>query len=372
MAIKGIDNLPIDVSTEDALRILNVLAEVNAKLGKLESEFKHAIVSQPLIQMLSLSESVESTKIEGTQVTFADMVEEKDNRERRWEIIEVENYQFALHEGFARVREGYPISTRLIRELHQLLMEGARGSTTSSGQFRKIQNYIGPTNRIEDATYIPPPAHEIDDYMANLEKFINGDTNNRKNVTKDRFAIHEGSDPLIKTAVMHAQFESIHPFLDGNGRLGRILIVLSLAKDWVISQPVFFVSEELEKEKHRYYDLLNGVRGQHPDWGAWILFFLEASNRMADQLLNKLAQSEQLAKDGLDLCETASERHVWLYTFTDPSTTAKKAANATGVSTNTARKALNALASRRQIYADQQKMRNVKYRNYDLLRILRD
>lgn len=375
MVIKGIERLPIDVSTEDAIRILSVLAAVNTKLGKLESEFKHAVVSQPLIQMLSLSESVESTKIEGTQVTFTDMVEEKDKKERKWEIIEVENYQYALQEGFSRVRQGYPISTRLIKELHKMLMEGARGSTTSSGSFRRVQNYIGPSNRLEDASYIPVAAQEIDDYMANLEQFINGHPYEKaiqKPVSQDRFVFHEDADPLIKTAVMHAQFESIHPFLDGNGRIGRILIVLSLARANVISQPVFFVSEELEKEKHRYYDLLNGVRGKNPDWGSWIIFFLEASNRMADQLLEKLMHSERLAKDGLAHCETNSERRVWLHTFADPFTTAKRSAEATGLSANTARNALKALAYRRQLYADQQTVRNVKYRNYDLLRILRD
>lgn len=119
-----------------------------------------------------MSESVQSTRIEGTQVTFTDLLEEKNKKKQRWEIIEVNNYFKALNEGYDAIKKGDPISTRLIKRLHKILMHDARDSTQARGEFRKVQNFIGPTNRIEDATYIPIPADEIDGYMENLELYI--------------------------------------------------------------------------------------------------------------------------------------------------------------------------------------------------------
>ena len=376
MAKDGVIKLPVSVGTKDALKILTILSAVSNKLGRLEEKFNHSVVSDALVQVLSLSESVESTRIEGTQVTFSDMVEEKNDKNPRWEITEVSNYQTALEEGFERIRAGYPISSRLIKELHQTLMQGARGATQAAGQFRKIQNFIGPTKNIEDASYIPVSAEKSDEYMQNLEYFINGHPYNVKLTTdhlqEDGFIFAEESDPLIKAAILHAQFESIHPFLDGNGRLGRILIVLYLMQVKLVTKPIFFVSEELEKERARYYALLNGVRGQEPDWGSWILFFLNACDRMADRINHKLEQAEQLAMKGLSVCQTESEKNVWLYTFSDPFTTSSKVTKHLRLSANTARKALNSLVEKDLLFVDSDVKRNKKYRNYDLMRILRD
>lgn len=377
MPIQGLFKLPIAVHNTDAIQILNVLSKASNKIGRLEEKFKHSIVSEALVQILSLSESVESTRIEGTQVTFTDMVEEKDDKHPRWEVIEVNNYQNALFEGFERIKNGYPISTRLIQELHQTLMQGARGAIHASGQFRKIQNFIGPNNKIEDASYIPIPADQIDEYMENMEYFINGHPYGKElskkhlNHHKDHYIFDEDSDPLIKTAIIHAQFESIHPFLDGNGRLGRILIVLYLMQTKLVTKPIFFVSEELEKERMRYYDLLNGVRGPEPDWGSWILFFLNACNRMADKINEKLDRAEELAKEGLRLCETPSDKKVWLYTFSNPFTNVASVVKALNISPNTARKSLNNLVEKGLLFTDRYTKRNKKYRNYELVRILR-
>lgn len=376
MAKQGLLKLPISVDLSEALKIMTILSKVSNKLGRLEEKFNHSIVSEALVQILSLSESVESTRIEGTQVTFSDMVEEKNDKHPRWEIIEVNNYQNALIEGFERIRNGYPISTRLIQQLHQMLMNDARGSTQAAGQFRKIQNFIGPTKKIEDATYIPISAEKIDDYMQNFEYFINGHPYEGKlsisHLSTNSYIFDENSDPLIKAAILHAQFESIHPFLDGNGRLGRILIVLYLMQSKLITKPIFFVSEELEKEKQRYYDLLNGVRGKNPNWGNWILFFLHACDRMAERINRKLDTAEELARKGLSICETESEKKVWIYTFSDPFTNASHVSKHTGISPNTARKCLNSLAEKDLLFSDKETKRNKKYRNYDLMRILRD
>ena len=375
MAITGLQPLPVKVSNEDALDILSTLSTVGSKIGRLDEKFRHSIVSEALVQILSLSESVESTRIEGTQVTFTDMVEEKDDKNPRWEVIEVANYQRALMEGTELIGNGYPISTKLILGLHETLMHNARGSSQASGEFRKVQNFIGPTRRIEDATYIPVPANEIGFYMNNLETFINGHPyGNRLSRghlgSADGFVFDEDAHPLVKTAILHAQFESIHPHLDGNGRLGRILIVLHLMQTKTVSKPIFFVSEELEKEKARYYDLLNGVRGEDPDWGSWILFFLKACDRMADAINEKLDAAEALAREGLRRCETNSDQRVWLYTFSNVVATASAAARDLNMAPNTARNSLKGLVEKGLLFTDRQTQRNKKYRNYDLLRIL--
>ncbi|ETI70904.1 Fic family protein [Neobacillus vireti] len=376
MVKQGVSKLPIGVNTTEALKIMEILSKVNNKIGRLEEKFNHSVVSQALVQILSLSESVESTRIEGTQVTFTDMVEEKNDKNPRWEIIEVGNYHQALMEGYERIINGYPISSRLIKELHEILMLGARGSTQAAGQFRKIQNFIGPTNRIEDASYIPITAEKIDEYMQNLEYFINGHPYNEPlstaHIKNGDYTFNEKSDPLVKTAITHAQFESIHPFLDGNGRLGRILIVLSLVQSKTMTKPFFFVSEELEKERPRYYDMLNGVRGNDPKWGDWILFFLNACNRMAERIHRKLEAAEELAKQGISQCTTDSEKRVWLYTFSDPFTTVHTVSEHLPISKNTVRSALNSLVEKKLLFSDEEVKRNKKYRNYDLMRILRD
>ena len=375
MTRKGISKLPVHVETKEALQILEILSEVNHKIGRLEEKFHHSVVNNALVQILLLSESVESTRIEGTQVTFTDMVEEQNEKNPRWEITEVNNYREALQVGTEMVRNGYPVSSRLIKDLHGILMQGGRGSTQSSGDYRKVQNFIGPTNRIEDATYIPVSAERIEEYMQNLEYFINKHPYNERlstdHLTADGYIFDEDANPLIKTAIMHAQFESIHPFLDGNGRLGRILIVLSLMQSKIITQPIFFVSEELEEERALYYDMLNGVRGEDPQWGDWILFFLKACDRMATRINKKLEKADGLARKGLTECRLESEKKVWLYTFSNPFTTAKKASEQLRISANTARNALNTLVEKKLLFVDREMKRNKKYRNYELMRILR-
>lgn len=242
MVLKGLALLPVRVTKTEALKIFELLSVVNNKIGKIDSDIKNSVVNKSLIQSLSLKESVQSTRIEGTQVTFTEMVEEMNDKNPRWEIIEVENYEQALREGVERIRHGYPVSTRLLQELHSILMRGARGSRQSSGEYRKIQNFIGPSTKIEDAVYLPIGANEIGDYMSNLEHFINGEHHFSydKRANEDMYLFDETAPPLVKTAIIHAQFESIHPFLDGNGRLGRILIVLSMLNENLTTEPIFF------------------------------------------------------------------------------------------------------------------------------------
>ncbi|ELK4628581.1 Fic family protein [Staphylococcus pseudintermedius] len=377
MTLQGIDFLPPQVTLEDALDLYKSVAEINSLIGALNTQINHSLVSTQMIQLLTLSESVQSTRIEGTQVTFLDIIEETPNEQKSTEVTEVLNYKDALDYGVMQIKNGNPITTRLIHELHKILMgRNTRGTTVSSDEFRKIQNFIGPSSNIKDAVYIPVPAHEIDDYMTNWEHDINRVKHPSFNqVLKEGYTLlDEQSDPLIKTAIMHAQFESIHPYLDGNGRLGRILIVLNMMAESAVNAPIFFVSEELERERLRYYNLLNSVRGSHADWYKWIHFYLRACQRMILNLQTKLENIETLAKEGLKKINQAAGSKimdVWFYTFTTPNVTVKYAAKSLNMSENTARMHLNTLVELGMIDVDHARKRNKVYVNYDLLQILR-
>ncbi|HDT8457595.1 TPA: Fic family protein [Staphylococcus pseudintermedius] len=377
MTLQGIDFLPPQVTLENALDLYKSVAEINSLIGALNTQINHSLVSTQMIQLLTLSESVQSTRIEGTQVTFLDIIEETPNEQKSTEVTEVLNYKDALDYGVMQIKNGNPITTRLIHELHKILMgRNTRGTTVSSGEFRKIQNFIGPSSNIKDAVYIPVPAHEIDDYMTNWEHYINRVKHPSFNqVLKEGYTLlDEQSDPLIKTAIMHAQFESIHPYLDGNGRLGRILIVLNMMAESAVNAPIFFVSEELERERLRYYNLLNSVRGSHADWYKWIHFYLRACQRMILNLQTKLENIETLAKEGLKKINQAAGSKimdVWFYTFTTPNVTVKYAAKSLNMSENTTRMHLNTLVELGMIDVDHARKRNKVYVNYDLLQILR-
>ncbi|EHV5290445.1 Fic family protein [Staphylococcus pseudintermedius] len=377
MTLQGIDFLPPQVTLENALDLYKSVAEINSLIGALNTQINHSLVSTQMIQLLTLSESVQSTRIEGTQVTFLDIIEETPNEQKSTEVTEVLNYKDALDYGVMQIKNGNPITTRLIHELHKILMgRNTRGTTVSSGEFRKIQNFIGPSSNIKEAVYIPVPVHEIDDYMTNWEHYINRVKHPSFNqVLKEGYTLlDEQSDPLIKTAIMHAQFESIHPYLDGNGRLGRILIVLNMMAESAVNAPIFFVSEELERERLRYYNLLNSVRGSHADWYKWIHFYLRACQRMILNLQTKLENIETLAKEGLKKINQAAGSKimdVWFYTFTTPNVTVKYAAKSLNMSENTARMHLNTLVELGMIDVDHARKRNKVYVNYDLLQILR-
>ncbi|MDK3984691.1 Fic family protein [Staphylococcus pseudintermedius] len=377
MTLRGIDFLPPQVTLENALDLYKSVAEINSLIGALNTQINHSLVSTQMIQLLTLSESVQSTRIEGTQVTFLDIIEETPYEQKSTKVTEVLNYKDALDYGVMQIKNGNPITTRLIHELHKILMgRNTKGTTVSSGEFRKIQNFIGPSSNIKDAVYIPVPAHEIDDYMTNWEHYINRVKHPSFNqVLKEGYTLlDEQSDPLIKTAIMHAQFESIHPYLDGNGRLGRILIVLNMMAESAVNAPIFFVSEELERERLRYYNLLNSVRGSHADWYKWIHFYLRACQRMILNLQTKLENIETLAKEGLKKINQAAGSKimdVWFYTFTTPNVTVKYAAKSLNMSENTARMHLNTLVELGMIDVDHARKRNKVYVNYDLLQILR-
>ena len=262
----------------------------------------------------------------------------------------------ALNVG-VELLKSLPISTRMILKLHEIILKDGRGKDRDPGSYRKTQNWIGSTSRIEDATYIPPSAEKLKDYISNLEKYINDE-------------IAEDIDPLIKIAVIHAQFESIHPFLDGNGRVGRVLVMLYLLDKKVISKPTFFVSEELEKNKFKYYTMLNNLRNDNPKWREWIEFFLEAIIKQANKNIEKLRQIEELYNI---MKKFASENNIKMefieYIFSTPIFTIKQVERNLNISYTAAKSNVLKLCISNKIFADDKK-RNKLFFFTDLMDIL--
>jgi Fic family protein len=210
-------------------------------------------------------EALLSSQIEGTQSSLSDLLlfelEEAPGVPFD-DVVEVSSYVAGLEHGLSRLGEGFPLSSRLLREIHARLLARGRGADRLPGEFRRSQNWIGGT-RPGNASFVPPPPGLVEDCMAAMEQFIHGGP------------LGEHTLPvLVRAALTHGQFETIHPFLDGNGRLGRLLIVLMLVEAGVLGQPLLYLSLFFKQHRSRYYELLDGVR-QNGDWEAWIAFFLE-------------------------------------------------------------------------------------------------
>lgn len=226
-------------------------------------------------------EAVMSSRIEGTQSSLSDlMLYEMDGVPGvpMHDVQEVSCYVSALELGVRRIREGQPIAFRLLTELHQALMTSGRGINKGPGEFRKNQVWIGG-HRADEAIFVPAPANELANCWAELERFLND--------------APEATDPLIKAALAHVQFETIHPFMDGNGRLGRLLIPLILVAANVLSEPLLYLSVFFKKHRQIYYDRLQQVRISG-DWESWLLFFVDAVAETANQAVNTAQQLKQL------------------------------------------------------------------------------
>ena len=226
-------------------------------------------------------EAVMSSQIEGTQSSLSDLMlyeMEAVPGVPMDDVQEVSCYVNALNLGIKRIREDQPISFRLLTELHQVLMTSGRGINRSPGEFRKGQVWIGG-HRPDEATFVPAPANELANCWADLERFIND--------------VPEATEPLIKAALSHVQFETIHPFMDGNGRIGRLLIPLILVKAGVIKEPLLYLSVFFKKHRQIYYEHLNQVR-LSGDWEAWLLFFIDAVAETANQAVAMAQQLNQL------------------------------------------------------------------------------
>lgn len=239
-----------------------LLSEANRQIGELNA-YSLLIPNVDLyIKMHVKIEANKSSRIEGTRTTVEeDLLDVTDiNPEKRDDWEEVQNYVKATNYGVERIKDGFPVCTRLIREIHGILMQGVRGEHKTPGESRTSQNWIGGSMP-STAVYVPPPHTEIAECLSDFEKFIN----NEEIDTPD----------LIKIAILHYQFESIHPFLDGNGRIGRLLIPLYIQSKGMLEKSCLYISDYIERNKNTYYDMLTRVR-THNDMIGWIKFFLEA------------------------------------------------------------------------------------------------
>lgn len=253
---RKLDKLPANI---DYSVLLPFISKAQYSLGKLESLLK--LVPNPalLLGPLMVKEATLSSKIEGTRSSISDVyLYEAGEKPRHDDAKEVVNYLDALKYA-QKVLEKKPIHLNLIKEMHHMLMDRVRGFDKGRGEFRRVQNWIGrPGTPIEEATYVPPAPGLVMEYMDNLEKYINSDD----------------KDPLAQAALIHSQFEAIHPFIDGNGRIGRILIPLFLYEKKILSFPALYISEYFEIKSDEYYSRLQGAH-EDKDPTRWARFFLE-------------------------------------------------------------------------------------------------
>ena len=232
-------------------------------------------------------EALLSSKIEGTQATLDEVLifdaqdTKSQENEKEKDYREIFNYRLAIEHG-KKLLEAKPLAQNVIKELHKILLDSTRGKNKTPGQFRKIQVFIGPYGAtIERATFVPPEPQEIPDLFSNLEKYIHSE---------------EVIDPLVQIAIAHYQFEAIHPFIDGNGRVGRLLIPLFLYEKKVTAYPNIYISEFLEEHRTTYYTLLKEV-SEKEAWVPWIKFFLDAIYEQTKFTLERIEKIEKLYKE---------------------------------------------------------------------------
>jgi Fic family protein len=248
----------------------NLLSQADRALGRLDGATDALPNPDLFVFMYVRKEAVLSSQIEGTQASLIDVLEfesqalEPDNPQ---DVAEVVNYISAINYGLERLKE-FPISLRLIREIHQELMKGVRGAERNPGEFRRSQNWIGEGGcSLTKATYVPPPPHEMLQSLDNLEKFLHNP---------------QPMPALIKVGLAHAQFETIHPFLDGNGRAGRLLITFLLCEQNILQRPLLYISYYLKKYRTEYYDRLQAIRDDG-NWEGWLKFFLRGVYEVAQE-----------------------------------------------------------------------------------------
>lgn len=264
-------------------KINTLLEEANRKLGSLDTISLQVPDIDIFIEMNVAKEATQSSKIEGTQTEIEEVLKKKSDiaPEKKDDWQEVQNYIEAINTSIKKLKS-LPLSTRLLKEAHRILMKGVRGEHRNPGEFRRSQNWIGGAT-LKDAMYIPPVHTEINELMSDLENFLH---NNKIEVPN-----------LIRAGIIHYQFETIHPFLDGNGRIGRLLITLYLVETGLLTKPSLYLSDFFERNRQHYYDNLNNVRVKN-DLLQWLKFFLvgiiETSEKGTDTFQAILKLKEEI------------------------------------------------------------------------------
>ena len=317
-------NPPIALSGE----LVAKLVDANKKLAALDGLSARIPNMDLFVSMYVRKEALLSSQIEGTQCTLDDilnpLMEENTNRN----VSDVVNYIKATEFALNRLRS-LPLCNRLIKETHAVLMEGVRGQEKSPGEFRYSQNWIGGQgSTIRNARYIPPNPEDMQTAMSDLEKYMNGD---------------DSLDPLIQAALIHYQFETTHPFLDGNGRVGRLLITLFLMEKGILSRPALYISYFLKMNRIEYYDRMTQVR-KTGDYEQWVMFFLQALSDSAGDAIQTIDALTALHNQSVAKLGAFSKRQqtnllkLFAYIETNPIIDIQKTAAALGLSYNTVSK----------------------------------
>jgi Fic family protein len=340
---------PLPPTIEYTARLVKVLSQADAALGELSGLGRKLANPHLLIAPYMRQEAVLSSRIEGTQASLSDLFQDELREDNAMQSLdaagsaspsdessatqndtaEVRNYVSALQHGLSRLAE-LPVSLRLVRELHAKLMKGVRGGDKNPGEFRRHQNFIGVRgSRLETAVFVPPPPDRMLQCLDAWEKFLHA---------------REAPD-LIDCALMHAQFETIHPFADGNGRVGRLLITLLLVERDRLSQPLLYLSAFIEANKREYYERLQRTR-THGDWVAWIEYFLMGVEITARLAVQQVAALNDLADNyRAQFSTNAGIVQLIDALFVNPLMDAKRAATIMKKTDPTARQAISALES---------------------------
>ena len=320
--------LPPGTRALDLASLQTILAEANQAIGRLDGLTSAFPDLKFFLYSYVRKEAVLSSQIEGTQSSLSDLLL-YENAETPGvpldDVQEVSNYVAALNHGLKRIRGGFPLSLRLIREIHEVLLSKGRGSHAQPGEFRRSQNWIGGT-RPGNAAYVPPPPEYVLDCMGQLESFLH---------------LEENSLPLlVRAGLVHAQFETVHPFLDGNGRVGRLLITFMLCAKEVLREPILYLSLFFKKHRRLYYDRLNGTR-EDEGWTAWMDFFFQGVRDTAIQSARTATNIDKLFRTDKEKIEhfgrgAASAMLIYRHAQVNPLFSIKSAAREMKVSFPTA------------------------------------
>lgn len=352
--------LPLDESLIDYSIFYEELIDAVSKLEVYKEKIKDSkLDSSWFMPTLQQKEALASSMLEGTQATLDGvLINQVVPNDKDKNLNEVVNYHSATEKGYKMLRRG-DFTDEFFLEIHKVLMNGNVRKPELIGEYRHEQNYIGKNGVMHSVTYVPPKPEKVGELMNNLISYINEPS--------DKYR------PLVRTAIIHAQFETIHPFMDGNGRVGRMLIPMCLYSQKQIDLPCFFISEALERDKHKYYTLLNETR-KESDWNGWIKFFLGTVAKQCDKYIGIITAINELydnhMKMACDLARSASIVDLVNVLYQYPIVNAKQIAEITEIPLTSVNRYLSILVENKIIFTDNKK-RNKTYFYYDLLEILR-
>ena len=348
---------PALVLDDDSIRLL---VNANRELAILNTASSLVPNKDLFVSMYVRKEALMTSQIEGTQCTLDDILDPDLDANSNLDVSDVVNYINAANYAIQRL-QSLPLCNRLLRETHERLMEGVRGQEKNPGEFRRSQNWIGPSNStLKNARYIPPNVDDMTAAMSDLEKYMNES---------------EEYDPLVRTALIHYQFETIHPFLDGNGRIGRLLILLYLMQQGLLDHPVLYVSYFLKKNQVEYYDRISEVR-RTGNYEQWVRFFLEAVHAAAEDAVYSIRRLSSLHEQNLSLLPKTNRsvdhtRRLFDYLEQHPIIDIKRTAAALDVSYNTVSSAIRKLVDCGILYETTNAARNRVFAYQQYLDILR-